>query len=182
MALNTPLQPDLNMLLTGYREPNKPRLGRAVAEALGMKFVDVEEEIELRLGDSPARIREQYGERRLKALQDDVIEGFLLRRATVIRVGGNTLMNTERRDELLATGKVICLVARLDAILRLLHLSLGTRFHDPDQRALEVGDLRREWAVRKLEGIHEIDATYKDEARLVQEVCAWWRQVAVARG
>ncbi len=180
--MNLPLQRDLNLILTGYIEPNKPRLGRKIAERLDMKFVDVEEEIELRLGDSPERIRDQYGERRLKAIRDDVIDSLMLRRGAVMRIGGSTLVNTERRTELLNVSRVICLVARLDAILRLMHLSLGTRFHDPNERAFELGNLRREWAIRKLEGIREIDATYKDEATLIGDVCTWWRQVALARG
>lgn len=177
-----PLQPDLNLILTGYTEPNKPRVARQIAEKLGLKFVDVEEEIELRLGDSPAKIRQAFGERRLKAIQDQVVETLLLRRGALIRIGGDTLMKSEKRADLLANGKVICLVARLDAILRLMHLSLGTRFHDPAQRDVEIGNLRREWAVRKLEGITELDATYMDEARLIDQVCAWWRQIAIARG
>lgn len=35
-----------NLILTGYLEPNKPRIGRQIAERLGMRFVDIEELLE----------------------------------------------------------------------------------------------------------------------------------------
>jgi predicted MPP superfamily phosphohydrolase len=79
------------------------------------------------------------------------------------------------------TGPVICLVARLDAILQQLHLILGARYHDPNQRAMALGELKREWAVRQLHGIHELDVTALNESEMIEAVITLWQEVAIER-
>jgi shikimate kinase len=176
------LIPDKNLILTGYIEPNQPRIGRRVAELLGRKFVDVEQEIERQLGDSPDAIRAQYGERRLKAIEKEVLDNLVLYRNAVIRINGSTLAQSERRDDLMLTGYTLCLVARLDAILQRMHISLGARYHNPSERGVELGQLRREWSVRKIEGMTELSVTYKNEEAIIQDIVEWWQTVAIARG
>lgn len=172
---------DLNLMLTGYIEPNKPRIGRQVAEKLGLRFVDLEEMMEDRLGDSLSNARAQFGERRIKTLEDEVLQDVALYRHSVIRVNGSTLAQSEIAPRLMATGETICLVARLDAILQRMHLTLGARFHDPDGRGAELGNLRREWAVRRLPNIREYDATYQDESTIVNNLVTLWQELALAR-
>lgn len=176
------LQPDRNLILTGYIQPNQPRIGRQVAERLGRRFFDVEALIEERMGDRPEVIRARYGERHLKAVEEEVLDTVVLVRSAVIRINGSTLANTDRRDLLMANASTLCLVARLDAILQRLHVTLGARYHDTAQRGAELGYLRREWAVRKMAGIVELDATYMSEPTLISEIVAWWQVVALARG
>jgi shikimate kinase len=176
------LSSDKNLILTGYYEPNTPRIGLQVAQQLGRKFVDVEQEIENMLGDTADNIREQYGERRLKAVEDQVLDNVVLYRNAVIRINGSTLATTERQAILLQTGMAVCLVARLDAVLQRLHVSLGSRYHNPNARGLELGHLRREWAVRKLKNLKELDVTYRNEDGIIQDILTWWQEVAVVRG
>jgi len=175
------LQPDRNLILTGYIQPNQPRLGRRVAEQLGRRFVDVEEMIEERAGERPEAIRARFGERHLKAVEDEVLDYVMLMRSAVIRINGSTLASTERQEILLANASVLCPVARLDAILQRLHLSLGARYHDAAERGAALGYLRREWAVRKIQGVTELDATYMSENAIVAAIVAWWQDVALAR-
>ncbi len=144
---------DRNLILTGYVEPNRPRVARQVAERLGRQFVDVEELIEMRTGDNPEFIREGFGQRRLKTIEDAIMSDIVLYRGAVIRVNGNTLMNNDRFVQLQTTGHIVCLVARLDAVLQRMHLTLGARYHDPQERAIALGELGREWKVRKMPGL-----------------------------
>ena len=170
-----------NLILTGYVEPNKPRIGRQVAAQLRRPFVDIEEVIEQRLGENQDVIRSSYGERRLKTIEVDVLADISLYRAAVIRVNGSTLIHSEHLEKLQETGFVVCLVARLDAILRQMHLTMGARYHNPAERAAAIGELKREWAVRKLPGLYEIDVTNKDEAGIIASVIELWQQIAVER-
>lgn len=170
-----------NLIITGYIEPNKPRIARQVAERLKMTLVDVQQQIETRFGDDIATIRAQYGERRLKTAEDELMQEIALYRNTVIRVNGSTLANSDYTQRLQATSVMVCLVARLDAILQRLHLSLGARYHDPAVRAAELGVLQREWAVRQLPHVHELDATYSTEPEIIADVIAFWQQVAIER-
>jgi shikimate kinase len=171
-----------NLIITGYVEPNKPRIAQRVALQLKMQVVDVEQQLEQRFGgETVARVRERYGERHFKSVEAEVMSDMTLYRNTVIRVMSSTLTNSDHLARMQETGIIICLVARLDAILRQMHLSLGARYHDPAERAMALGELRREWAIRKYPNIHELDATYKDEAGITADIIGLWQQVAIER-
>lgn len=170
-----------NLILTGYSEPNKPRIGRLVAEQLGMRFVDVEERIEQITGENLAELRRAYGERRVKATEAEIMDEMVLYRNTVIRVSGSTLAHSNHYERIAETGAVLCLVARLDAILQRIHLTLGARYHDPRVRGAEMGMLRREWEIRRKAGIQELDVTGLDDDGIVTAICEFWQRVAIRR-
>ena len=171
-----------NLILTGYIEPNKPRIGLQVAEKLHLPFVDVEQ----RLADRIRAIgndvsRDDLSERHLKAIESEIMGEIILHRNTVLRVNGSSLVHSEHYERLRTTGPIICLVARLDAILQRIHLTLGARYHNPSERGVELGLLRREWAIRKKPHIFELDVTYHDEATMIQAIIDFWKKVSVER-
>lgn len=170
---------DRNLIITGYLEPNKPRIGRFVANNLNMPFVDIEERIQDRMGDSIDVIRETFGERHLKTVEDELMEEMILHRNTVLRINGSILANTDYLPRLQQTGPVICLVARLDAILQRIHLTLGARYHNPQERGIELGKLRREWAIRKRDNIYELDATDLSEDDLIYAIVERWESIVL---
>jgi shikimate kinase len=169
-------KPDRNLILTGYNGSNIPALGQRIAEQVRLPFVNVEGQVEVRTGMPTNDFRDRYGEARLKTLEAEVMQDTLLRRGSVVYVSGRTLMIGDYGQRIQQTGPIICLVATLDAVLQRLHLTLGARYHNPGERALAVGQLKREWAVRKLEGIHELDTTPLSESEIIEAVIALWRQ------
>jgi hypothetical protein len=64
-------------------------------------------------------------------------------------------------------------------VLQNLHLTLGARYHNPNERALVLGELQREWAVRSCPGLYEIDTTYKTESEIADAVIALWQQLVL---
>ncbi len=168
-----------NLILTGYTGPNQPQIGRRVAERLGVRLFNVEREIEERTGMTPAEIRTTYGESRLKTLESEVVQEAVLYRGAVIRISGETLMHGSHFERLKENGEVMCLVSSLDSVLQTLHLSLGARYHNPNERALALGELKREWAVRKLPGIHEIWTTYLTPDEIAEKVVEFWQRIVV---
>ncbi len=177
-----PLHGDLNLIVTGYLEPNRPRISQQLALRLGLQMIDVEREIENQLGDTIDSIRQLYGERRLKAIETQVMDQIILHRRALIRVSGNTLLNSGHLPELQRNGVIVCLVASLDSILRRIHLTLGARYHDPVERSRAIGELQREWRIREVENIVEFDATTITEAILIERIVAFWRDLALRRG
>lgn len=171
-----------NLILTGYTGPNQPAVGQTVADRLRLRFIDVEQYLEARVGESADSIRSLYGEQRLKSVINEVMEEIILHRNSLIRVNGGMLLAGDHFQQLQSTGPVICLVARLDAILRRLHLTLGARYHDPAQRAVALGQLKREWSVRKLAAIYELDVTYLDTEQTISAITSLWQEVAITRG
>ncbi len=170
---------DRNLIITGYTGPYQPLIGRKVAQLLRMPYVNIDLQIEERNGMSLDEIRIRYGQTRLKTMETEVVQEAVLHRNAVIRVGGQTLMHNHNYERFMETGPLICLVAELDAVLQSLHLSLGARYHDPNERALALGHIQREWAVRKLDGIHEINTTYMAETDIAEAVIHLWQAVVV---
>jgi shikimate kinase len=107
-----------NLIITGYGASNHPRLVSQMASALKRPFVDVEALIEQRLGESMEETRQMYGERHMKANIAEVMSNVLLYRGTVIRIHGSTLASGDYLARMQETGIVVCLIARLDAILQ----------------------------------------------------------------
>ena len=182
MASELSLHGDLNLIVTGYIEPNRPRISRQLAQQLGMELIDVERRIEERFGDTIDRIRSQYGEQRLKAIETEVMDDVALYRRALIRVSGNTLVNSGHLEEIQRNGVVVCLVASLDSVLRRIHLTLGARYHDAVERSLAIGELQREWKIRQADNVVEFDATYISEAELIEQIANFWRDLALRRG
>lgn len=177
-----PLHGDLNLIVTGYLEPNRPRISQQLALRLGLELIDVERAIEERLGATVDQMRQLYGERRLKAIEAQIMDEIVLHRRALIRVSGNTLLNSGHLAELQRNGVIVCLVASLDSILRRIHLTLGARYHDPIERSRAIGELQREWRIREIENIVEFDATTITEAILIERIVDFWRDLALRRG
>ncbi len=168
---------DRNLILTGYTGPRQRAIGRQVADALHKPFVNIDVQIEQRQGMTMEEIRAQFGESRLKTFEAEAVQEALLHRGTVLRIGGQILMHQDYYARFQATGPIICLVASLDSVLQSLHLTLGSRYHIPQERAQALGQVRREWAVRAQPEIYEIDTTYLTEGEITQTVIDLWQQV-----
>lgn len=176
------LHGDLNLIVTGYVEPNRPRISRQLASRLGLELIDVEREVEERLGETIDHIRTIYGERRLKAIETGIMDEAVLHRRALIRVSGHTLLSSGHLLELQRNGVIVCLVASLDSILRRIHLTLGARYHDPVERSRAIGELQREWRIREAPNVVEFDATAVTDAILIERIVEFWRDIAIRRG
>ena len=166
--------PDRNLILTGYTGPSQPLVGQQIADRLKMRYVNVDALLESRGNMNAENMQARFGETHLKMLENEVMQDVMLYRGAVIRVSGQTLLRTETTPRLLETGVVICMVVALDDVLRRLHLSLGGRYHNPSERALAIGHLKREWAIRKIAGVQELDVTGLNEAQMIERVCTVW--------
>lgn len=173
---------DRNLVLTGYTGANQPRTAQAIAERLGMPFVNLDLLISERAGLSATDdLRAQFGQRHLRAVESDIIEEARLRRQTVIRVNARTLLHGTHLTALGQTGPVVALITTLDAVLRRMHVSLGGRYADPNERARELGELRQEWGIRNLDGLARIDTTHLTNEQVIDTVVALYRERAISR-
>lgn len=170
---------DRNLILTGYTGPMPLAIGQQLAEKLRLRYVSADAQIEMRGGMDVETLRVRLGDTRLKMVESEVMQEVMLHRGAVIRVSGQTLLRGEYIKRLQQTGYIICLVVSLDAALRKLHLSMGGQYHNPSDRSLAVGRLKREWAIRKQEGVLELDVTDQSDAEVVESVRQLWEKVAM---
>jgi shikimate kinase len=170
-----------NLILTGYIGPEAQSLGRQIASQLQMPFINVETEIAERLGLPVDEIRTYFGETRLKTIESEIVQETALRRRSVIRVSGRSLMHGENLTRLRNTGPIFCLTISLDAMLHRLHVNMGARYHNPQDRALAVGELRREWAIHDSDAVQLIDTTDMPLDEVIRTLVGLWRSLTVRR-
>lgn len=159
-----------NLVLSGYIGPQQSAIARRVAARLLLPFVDIDTRVEERNALSTEEIRSRFGEARLKTLEGEVMEEALLQREAVIRVSGYRLAQGQWLGRFQETGLVICLVAGIDAVLQSLHQALGARYHDPDERAVALGQLQREWTLRERPGLAQLDTSHMQAEEVVAAV------------
>lgn len=162
-----------NLVLTGFLGVGKTTIGRYIAEQLGADFLDVDEEIELRELMSINKIRELYGDSRLRALEHDLCRTAGLMRRSVVVVPGAALLDSRNYRLLSDTGQIVVLTCELGEALRRLHMTSEQRFRDETLRRRMMSRLRREHAVVNDPRLLQLDTTHltiEEESDLLTEL------------
>lgn len=83
------------VFLTGFSGSGKSTIGRLVARRLGMRFVDVDEEIERATGHTVPELFEARSERSFRELEKKTVRRIIgeSTRPTVVALGGGALMH-----------------------------------------------------------------------------------------
>jgi shikimate kinase len=152
--------PYSNLVLTGFLGVGKTTIGRYIAREMGLDIVDVDEEIELREVMSIAKIREVYGDSRLRSLEHELCRHAALMRRSVVVVPGAALLDSRNYRLLNDTGTIIVLACELGEALRRLHLASEQHFRDHTIRRRMMSRLRREYAVIQDERLLQLDTTH----------------------
>ncbi|MBW1635005.1 MAG: shikimate kinase [Deltaproteobacteria bacterium] len=107
-----------NIILTGFMGTGKSTVGTLLAEQLGYKFVDTDQFIEKMEGMSVTDIFQKRGETAFRALERLVAKELGEKNSLVIATGGGLMLDHENAESLGGRGKVFCLVASPDEILK----------------------------------------------------------------
>ncbi len=84
-----------NIVLGGFMGCGKTTIGRRLAAALNMKFIDMDLYIEKKTGKKVAEIFSEYGEAHFRALEAETVRELANEQHYVIATGGGTLMRPE---------------------------------------------------------------------------------------
>jgi len=103
--------------LVGFMGSGKSSAGKCLARDLGVRFVDLDERIELASGLSVAEIFEREGEGEFRRREAAALRETESLPAAVIATGGGTLTRRENRDFIQRTGTAVWLTAPLDVML-----------------------------------------------------------------
>lgn len=128
------------IVLVGLMGAGKTSIGRKVAAALGLPFVDSDLEIEDVSRMSIPELFEAYGEPEFRALEQRVIARILEGGPKVLSTGGGAYMNEQTRAAIASHGVSVWLKADLDLLMeRVAKKQNRPLLRDPDPR----GVLRR---------------------------------------
>lgn len=112
------MEPNRNIILTGFMGTGKSTVGRLLAERLGRRFVDMDAQIEANFGKPVAAIFAEEGEPTFRVAEAQLCHTLAQEQGLVISTGGGALINPHNRVALAATGVIICLTASVEEIVR----------------------------------------------------------------
>ena len=93
-----------NIILSGFMGSGKTTVGRTLARALHMRFIDMDRYIEQKTGMTVSEIFAQYGEAHFRALETETVKELSKEKRNVIATGGGTLMRQENVEAFHAGG------------------------------------------------------------------------------
>ena len=108
---------DRSVVFVGLMGAGKTAIGRRVAQALSLPFVDSDHEIEAVSRMSIPELFERYGEPEFRALEQRVIERLLREGPRVVSTGGGAFMNALTRDIVAERGVSVWLKADVDLLM-----------------------------------------------------------------
>lgn len=106
-----------NIFLVGPMGAGKTSIGRQLAEALGMEFLDSDHEIEARSGATIPWIFDVEGEDGFRKREQTMIDELSQRQSIVLATGGGAVLSEANRKHLKTRGTVIYLSASIDLLL-----------------------------------------------------------------
>lgn len=130
------------IVLVGLMGSGKSTVGRRLAQRLGMRFVDADDEIERAAGMTIAEIFARFGEGHFRDGERRVIARLLTGKPLVLATGGGAFMNDETR----ALIKDASLSIWLDADIPTLVERVARRSHRPLLEGRDPGQVLRDLA------------------------------------
>ena len=103
-----------NIFLIGMPGAGKSTLGKALANRLGLSFIDADQEIVSRTGVSITTIFEIEGETGFRAREVQLIAELVTDNSTILATGGGAILASESRKLMRDNGIVIYLRAGVD--------------------------------------------------------------------
>lgn len=107
-----------SIVLVGLMGAGKSSVGRRLAQALDMPFVDADQEIERAAGRSIPEIFAEFGEPHFRDGERRVIARILAEGQQVLATGGGAMMSAETRECVRERGVSVWLRASFDVLMK----------------------------------------------------------------
>lgn len=126
-----------SIVFVGLMGAGKTAIGRKVAGALALPFIDSDHEIETVSRMTVPELFEHYGEAEFRTLEQRVILRLLEGGPRVLSTGGGAYMNAQTREAIAAQGVSVWLKADLDLLMeRVSKKQNRPLLRDPDPRGV----------------------------------------------
>jgi shikimate kinase len=125
----------MNIVLIGYRGSGKTCIGKRLASALWMDFVDTDVLIVERAGTTIRQIFEAEGEEGFRRRESEVIAEVAARDNQVIAAGGGAILKPENVAALKRNGKLVWLKARPEVLFQHIQADAATDANRPNLTA-----------------------------------------------
>ncbi len=133
---------DRSIVLVGLMGSGKSTIGRRLAQRLGMRFADADDEIERAADMTISDIFGRFGEAHFRDGERRVIARLLAGKPMVLATGGGAFINDETRKLILDDSLCIWLDADIPTLVE----RVGRRSHRPLLKNRDPGEVLRELA------------------------------------
>jgi shikimate kinase / 3-dehydroquinate synthase len=153
---STPKSDKKNIVLTGFMGTGKTTVGKLLAQHLDREFIDTDELIQSRYGQSIPEIFLQLGEAAFRRMEAELVQELAIREELVISTGGRLMLDPTNVTALSRNGRVFCLVATPEEILTRIKNDKGhprplLEVPNPGERIVELLQQREKGYLRFLQ-------------------------------
>ena len=145
-----------NIVLIGIMGSGKTSKGKLLASRLGMKYIDVDEEIEAEQNMSIPEIFEAQGKYKFRELESKKIEEISKEKRCVISTGGGVVLSDTNMKNLKSNGIVVFVNRDIEEIVKTIDTSNRPLLKDGAQKLFEIYNDRlqhyKKWADIEIEG------------------------------
>lgn len=158
----------MNLYLCGMIGSGKTTIGTALAKQLGIRFLDLDQEMDARLGYSFHRLVAEQGWLPFRELEYTICKFFAQQTHAIVCLGGGTVRYEWNLDALRGSGMVVLLEAREEVLIERVSIADRPRVTDTDD---PVQDIRTMWRRYRDRYVAAADYVYRsDEKTVAQEV------------
>ncbi len=161
-----------NIVLIGYRGTGKSKIGKLLAEKIGKRFVDSDDEIAIREHKPIREIFKEKGEEHFRKIEEQVIEDLCKQQGIVLACGGGVPTRQKNVQNFRRNGVVFLLTASPEKILS----RIGGDKERPrlTKEKTELGEIKKMLELRKAfyekAADYVIDSEHDDEQKKVEEI------------
>ncbi len=130
----------MHIYLYGPSGSGKSTVGKTLAAALNMPFLDLDAEIEAVIGQSVSQIITDQGEKAFRDTENSMLQKSVEDEEKVIALGGGALLQVKNRKLVESSGQIILLEANLSTLVSRL-------MQDENKRPLLEGELEAKLSV-----------------------------------
>jgi len=120
-----------NVYLTGFMGTGKTSVGRVLAELLGYRYVDLDDQVVAQTGQSVSELFARHGEQYFRELESAALSGIAGEEGLVVATGGGVVIANRNRQTMRESGLIVNLTAPREVIRE--------RLGDDDTRPLLQG-------------------------------------------
>jgi len=156
----------MNVYFCGMIGSGKTTIGERVAETLGLRFLDLDREMDGRLGYSFHRLVAEKGWLAFRELEYSICKRFASQTDTIICLGGGTVRYEWNTDLLKPTGVFILFEASVEALIDRVRAADRPRVNK--DTSLE-DDIRLMWENEKHKYYAAADIVYRTDEKAIEK-------------